>query len=133
MKNLIKGCDVLFHELSYGPCLLDISRDTIYSPAHLDKQYTEELLADKTNLAKWQKIETLAEKWKHSTAEMVGKYATDVEAKRIVLIHIGSRYEVKNRDNASRIEGMLRMRVKEYYKGSIVLAHDGLEVFLNEE
>ena len=133
MKDLVKGCDILFHELSYGPCLLDISRDTINSPEYQDKQLTEELLADSSNVAKWEKIEASAQRWKHSTAEMVGKYATEVEAKRVVLVHIGSRYEVRNRDKASRIEGMLRKRVKEYYNGFIILAYDGLEVFLNEQ
>lgn len=132
MVDLVKGCDILFHELSYGPCLLDISRDVLNEPEYRDKLLEKEWLSVEKNAARWKKIEDNAQLWKHSTAEMVGNYATEVEAKRVVLIHIGGRYEAFNRDKNARIEGMLRRRVKEFYKGAVLLAHDGMQVLMNE-
>ena len=130
MVSLIQNCDLLFHELSYGPILSDMDRDALLQPESTYAQLQNSLLSQERTRARWEKIIASAGFWKHSTAEMVGVFAEKVKAKRLVLIHIGARYEAKNREVRDKIENLLRKRVNEFYHGSIVLSHDGMIVKL---
>lgn len=125
MENLIQNCDILFHELCYGPIISDMDRNALNQPESKFAKLQNELLSQERTKARWDKIIASAAFWKHSTAEMVGVFAEKVNAKRLVLIHIGARYEVKKPDVRDKIETLLKNRVGEFYHGPIVLSHDG--------
>lgn len=125
MENLIQNCDILFHELCYGPTLSDMDRNVLREPESKYVKLQKEFFGQERTKARWDKIIASAAYWKHSTAEMTGVFAEKVKAKQLVLIHIGARYEVKNPEVRAKIETMLKNRVGEFYHGPMVLSHDG--------
>ena len=65
MVNLIQNCDILFHELSYGPIITDMDRDALRQPESKLPKLQNELLSQERTKARWDKIIASAAFWKH--------------------------------------------------------------------
>lgn len=130
MESLVQNCDILFHECSYGPILMDMERDVLTMEDYDYDELERKMLQQAPYKARWDKIEAAAILWRHSTAEMAGSYATKVKAKKLVIFHLGARYDVRNYKNAEKINQMLRNRVARFYDGSIEVAYDGITVLV---
>lgn len=89
MESLVQNCDILFHECSYGPILMDMERDVLTMEDYDYDELERKMLQQAPYKARWDKIEAAAILWRHSTAEMAGSYATKVKAKKLVVFHLG--------------------------------------------
>lgn len=124
MVPLITGCDVLVHEMSYGPLITDLQRNYLHQDVYNWKQVQHSALQDPKNVERWNKIKASAQLWEHSDAEMVGNFASTVGAKKLVLTHFSSRYDTNPRSE-DRMEYLIRGQVQEWFKGRIEVARDG--------
>ena len=124
MVPLITGCDVLVHEMSYGPLITDLQRNYLHQDVYNWRQVQHSALQDPKNVERWNKINASAQLWKHSDAEMVGNFASTVGAKKLVLTHFSSRYDTNPRSE-DRMEYLIRGQVQEWFKGRIEVARDG--------
>ena len=128
MEKLVQNCDILFHECSYGPILMDMERDVLTMEDYDYDELERKMLQQAPYKARWDKIEAAAALWRHSTAEMTGSYATKVGAKKLVAFHLSARYDMRNYQNAQKVNQMLRNRIARFYDGPIEIAYDGIVV-----
>ena len=80
MESLVQNCDILFHECSYGPILMDMERDVLTMEDYDYDELERKMLQQAPYKARWDKIEAAAILWRHSTEEMSCSYATKVKA-----------------------------------------------------
>lgn len=125
MTQLVDHCDVLVHEMSYGPLITDMDRKVLKQNVTNWKQIQKEQLEKEKNKQRWEDIKTRTRLWMHSDAEMVGTFASSVHAKKLVVTHFSSRYDTSE-NSEWKMCFLIAEQVKEYYQGRVDVAVDGL-------
>lgn len=66
MTQLVDHCDVLVHEMSYGPLITDMDRKVLKQNVTNWKQIQKEQLEKEKNKQRWEDIKTRTRLWMHS-------------------------------------------------------------------
>lgn len=127
MKPLVANSDVLVHEATYGPILSDLDRSLLHQDLTNWKQIQDEVLMDERNQRRWDELKKKALYTCHSSCEMVGRFASEIHAKAVILTHLGSRYDCKSERTAKAIQYLLKEQVGLYFDGLAVTAYDGFQ------
>lgn len=125
MTQLVDHCDVLVHEMSYGPLITDINRKYIKQDVSQWKHIQKVELKTEKNKKRWDDIKMRTRVWNHSDAEMVGTFASSVHARKLIVTHFSSRYDT-NPNSEKKMNFLIREQVKEYFKERVDVATDGL-------
>lgn len=101
--------------VSVGSKRLVYTSDTIYNEQLVDKAQNADVLVHEGMMPK--SMDALANKVKHSTAFSAGKFAYDVNAKQLLMVHIAPSFLGK--------EKLLIEEAALNYQGSISIPYDG--------